>query len=105
MYLPRTIKHLSLSGCEQVTDACLPHLPPLLEKLNLTGCTGVTDEGLSKLPQTVKYLNLSNNPNITTRGLASLSSAWSLQYLVLRECPNVTEDCDKVLPHGVLVYM
>jgi hypothetical protein len=103
-HLPRTLKHVSLAYCTNITDEGLVHLPRGLEKLNLSGCTKVTDEGLRHIPQYIKHLNLSDNANITTEGLARMPTKM-LQYLVVRNCPNVSDECSKVLPHGVLVYM
>jgi tetratricopeptide (TPR) repeat protein len=89
------LQHLSLWGCEQVTDAGLTHLRGLtaLQYLDLRGCGRVKDTGLANLRglTALQYLCLRGCGRVTDVGLALLRGLSALQYLDLEGCTRVTD--------------
>jgi len=75
---------LNLSGCEALTDACLPHISHnKLRILSVAGVKLLSDAGLMNLTQiaSLEALNLSNLPRITDAGILSLGDLQFLQVL------------------------
>jgi hypothetical protein len=114
------IPGLSLSSCENITDAGLAHLNGLaklediklwlndkitdadlahrkglakLERLNLYGCYNISDAGFAHLKGLTKleWLNLYGCHNITDAGLAHMKGLTKLEQLDIRHCCKITD--------------
>ena len=84
---------LSLSGCEQLTDAGLAYLATskILTKLELQCCKKISDKGVNHLcVSPLKILNLIDNDQLTDDALANINRFKELKALYLGKCPSIT---------------
>jgi hypothetical protein len=95
----KTLKYLHLNQCQQITNKGLTYLAdiPMLEELSLTQCDRVkiatiARSALEKYRKQLKKLNLSGCENITEEDLDYLAKAPLLEFLDLKDCPQITNN-------------
>ncbi len=87
------LESADLTGNQKVTKNGLACLPKSLKHLVLNGCSQVSDVGLAtvaKLTQ-LQHLELNRCRRITDIGLATLAVLTALQHLELTHCKQVTD--------------
>ena len=93
----KSLKHLNVSECWQLTQDSVQHLLPLenLVSLDLGGCRNLSNEalrgihGLERMTKTLETLNLSNCEKLGPLALSSLSSHHALKTLDVSGCTNL----------------
>lgn len=90
-----SLKELSISGCDKVTDRSVAELGQLssLEDLDLSFCNQITSTSLAalaKLPE-LRSITLNWCYGITDSGLIALGRCRSLQSISLWSCEEITD--------------
>ena len=112
--LPRGLKNLYLSRCNNITGASLAGMP-CLEKLQIENCAAVNDaavEGLASSAASLTHLSLANCTAITGVGLGALKNLQKLNahncfflhdaglQAISENCPTLTwlklRDCHRI---------
>jgi len=121
--LPRSIRHINLSGCDTLTDqhlmnlAAVPalrslvldgadkitakgieNLPSNLHSLTMKQCSGINDSAISSIPRNLKEFTFSKCKSVTKLAFVRLPA--SLTSLKLTHAP-ITDDIIGMLPAGI----
>ena len=99
--LPRTLEHLEIANCENLTQG-LGDLPPSLRHLSLNNCPQIGDTALAGLKESLaslRHLEIHRGTGLTDAGLGELPSG--LQHLDLSHCSQLTGEGLQNLPRGL----
>ena len=93
-----SLRHVSLNGCDLITDTCISviaHGCRLLQSIDLTGCRRVTDVGVSAVGNgcpVLQSIDLSGCDNVTDVGVSAVGDGCPLlQSINLSRCRSVTD--------------
>ncbi len=94
--LPSSLTRLTLTGHDNLTDSCIPHLPKRLLHLNLCGNKNLTDACIPHLPKGLLHLDLRCNEHLTDSCIPHLPPG--LLHLNLQWNKQLTDSCIPHLP-------